>query len=181
MRRWIQVCLACALFWGALDVASSESVPPIAYKYRNDLIRTSRFVFGLTAPSATFGAQIHAESHWDANARSRAGAVGLSQFIPSTSRYMGRRYADLRSVAPLTPAWSLLALARYNWENWQHLHALEAQPCLRMKMTLASYNAGPGVLKRKRWPRETQRYVYRILQVLEPVYVAKGWGLGSCH
>jgi soluble lytic murein transglycosylase-like protein len=158
-----------------------EAIPRAAYTYRTQLIREARFVWGLDARTSTFGAQVHVESGWNAKARNRSGATGLAQFMPRTALHMNRRYPELRKDSgPINPIWSLRALLRYNRENWGHLSKVRDYPCLRMRMTLASYNAGPGVHRYKRWPRETQHYVHRILQVLEPVYVANGWGLGSC-
>jgi soluble lytic murein transglycosylase-like protein len=67
----------------------------------------------------------------------------------------------------------MLHYDRYLWDK------AKGESCPRMRLTLAAYNAGEGRMY-KRWPRETQRYVARVLNVLEPVYVANGWGLGSC-
>lgn len=158
----------------------AESIPRVAYTYRSQLIREARHAFGLTAPSSTFASQIHTESGYRANICNRIGACGLGQIMPRTARGLAKTYPELGPAAPLNPQWALRAMLRYNLENWGHLRALHDQPCLRMKMTLASYNAGPGVLKRKRWPKETQRYVARIM-ALEPTYIAANFGLGSCN
>jgi soluble lytic murein transglycosylase-like protein len=155
-----------------------ETIPPIAYKLRSDLIRASRHIWGISAPSATFGAQVHMESGWNPNVCNRIGACGLGQFMKPTASYMSRRYKDLYPAAPLSPTWAMLALARYNYENFK-LAGDGKLTCAQARRVLASYNAGPGVLKRKTWPRETQRYVQRILYDLEPLYESAGWGLGS--
>jgi Transglycosylase SLT domain len=157
-----------------------ETVPPIAYKLRSDLIRTSRHIWGISAPAATFGAQVHQESGWNPNVCNRIGACGLGQFMKPTASYMSRRYKDLHPAAPLSPAWAMLALARYNSENYARVKNYKFTQCQKMTLTLASYNAGPGVLKRKKWPKETIHYTRRILYELEPLYEGAGWGLGSC-
>lgn len=157
--------------------ARPEAIPPLALKYRPTLIREARFLFGLTAPTSTFSSQIHAESNWNPSARSRSGATGLTQFMPRTAAWMAKRYPDLRPVAPLNPIWSIRAMLRYDRYLWDKARGWEL--CPRMKLTLASYNAGEGRMY-KQWPKETRAYVHRILQVLEPLYVANGWGSGSC-
>jgi soluble lytic murein transglycosylase-like protein len=158
-----------------------DAVPPMAFKLRSDLIRTSRFAFGLSAPSATFGAQIHQESNYQADASNRSGAKGLAQFMPRTALGMSQKYKDLRPPTPYSPAWSMLALARYNKEHYDRLGSKFTQ-CQRLKLTLAAYNGGYGVLKRKQWPKETIYYVKRIIYQLEPLYEAAHFGPGSgCH
>lgn len=47
----------------------AAQVPTAALRYRADLIRSSRSVWGMDAPVATFAGQIHQESQWRANAR----------------------------------------------------------------------------------------------------------------
>jgi soluble lytic murein transglycosylase-like protein len=132
----------------------------------------------MEAPTSTFSGQVHAESSWMASVCSRSGACGLGQILAGTQRWLTARYpASLRPAAPLNPIWSLRAMLTYDRYLWDRA---KGDSCGRMRLTLAGYNAGPGRMY-KRWPAETRRYVHRILQVLEPVYVANGWGLGSCH
>jgi Transglycosylase SLT domain len=178
---WLVLCLLQAT--DAYGKSRPEIIPRAAYAYRTTLIREARFVWGLDARTSTFGAQVHVESGWNANARNRRSAAsGLAQFIPGTALHMNRRYPELRKDGgPTNPIWSLRALFRYNRENWQHLSNVRDYPCLRAKMMLASYNAGPGVHRYKRWPRETQRYVHRVLVQLEPHYINAGFGPGSCN
>lgn len=167
--------------WLALHGADAhaDSIPRAAYAYRSQLIREARLVFGLSSHTATFASQVHAESRWVANARNRSGASGLSQIMPRTALGLARIHSELRPAAPLNPQWALRALMRYNLANYR-LAGNGALTCSQAKRMLASYNAGPGILKRKVWPRETQRYVARIL-ALEPLYIAANFGSGSCN
>lgn len=166
----------------AMDVygKTTESIPRIAYKMRSDLIRTSRFVWGVSAPSSTFAGQVHQESRWNATVCNRIGACGLGQFLKPTASWMAKRHRDLNPAAPLSPTWAMLALARYNLENFRLIGKGPLTQCQKMTLTLASYNAGPSILKRKKWPKETIHYTRRILYELEPIYEAAGWGPGSC-
>lgn len=143
------------------------------------LIREARFVWGLSAPTATLGGQIHAESGYQPTVCNRSGACGLGQFMPATARGLARLYSDLRPAQPTNPTWAIRALVRYDRYIWERVKKYD-NPCQRMRLTLAGYNAGPARMY-KRWPAETRTYVHRILQVLEPLYVANGWGLGSCN
>jgi soluble lytic murein transglycosylase-like protein len=158
---------------------SQAAIPRLAFKYRADLIRNARFSFGLEAPTSTFASQIHAESGWNAGVCNRIKACGLGQIMPRTATGLARTYKELGPAAPLNPQWALRALLFYNRDNFR-LAGNGAITCSQAKRMLASYNAGPGVLKRKSWPRETQYYVKRILFELEPLYESAGWGLGSC-
>lgn len=170
--------LLLALTLAIID-AHADSIPREAYRYRAELIRESRFAFGLTAPTATFASQIHVESGYRSNICNRIKACGLSQFIPSTARAMARLYKDLSPAQPTNPTWALRALARYNFYNFR-LAGNKELTCSQAKRVLAAYNAGAGVLKRKSWPKETQHYVARIV-ALEPLYISANFGSGSCH
>jgi soluble lytic murein transglycosylase-like protein len=178
LSRAILLCLALQ----ASDVygkPGTEPIPRAAYAYRASLIREARFIWGLEAKTSTFASQVHTESGWRFRARNPSGAAGLGQFIPSTATWMARRYADLRPAQVFSPIWSLRAMLLYDREIYRMTRP--GSLCQKMTYTLIGYNYGPARMYRKRLPRETQRYVYQVLKVLEPVYVANGWGLGSCN
>ena len=98
-----------------------------------------------------FVRQITQESHWDPTAVSRAGALGIAQFMPSTAAWLG--------VDPLDPIAALEAAAKLDRDN------LDAFDGDYAKM-LAAYNAGRGSVVRyggvPPFP-ETQNYVNLIL------------------
>jgi soluble lytic murein transglycosylase-like protein len=92
------------------------------------------------------------ESGFDPNARSGAGAVGLTQLMPGTA-------ASLGVTNPLDPAQSLQGGAKYLRQQLDRFGGDE-------RLALAAYNAGPGaVAKYGGVPpySETQNYVNSVM------------------
>lgn len=208
--------LACALrclLWVAIGFAlalgirtASAQIPEEALKYKRDLIRNARAEWGLDAPVSTFAAQVHQESAWRYDARSPVGAVGLSQFMPATARWITEIFPSLADGEPSNPAWALRAMVAY--DRWLYDRVPPAAThCERMAFVLSSYNGGLGWLQRDalaarnggadptRWFanverfnagradwafRENRGYPRRILQNLEQRYRNAGWGIHSC-
>ena len=180
----------------------AQSIPDEAHQYRRDIIRATHHVWGIQfAPSGTFAAQIHQESRYRPAAKSYVGALGIAQFMPATARWIQGAYPKELSGDVMSPEWGILALVRYNRHIWERLSA--ADNCERMAFTLAGYNGGEGwVAKRKKLSdqpdvclfatceinpgikpsnqAENAGYPKRILITLEPLYVAAGFGQGSC-
>ena len=189
----VMVLLAGRQAWGA-------EPPREAMKYQRELIRSARAVWGMNAPIAVFGAQIHQESSWRPDARS-AYAGGLAQFTPATADWIGSTYrTELGLSDPFNPSWAMRALVRYDRHLFDRIEA--ATPCDRWAFVLAAYNGGNGWISRDRalamrngadpdrwwghvelyspraeWAfRENRRYPRRILLVLQPRYLR--WGAG---
>jgi soluble lytic murein transglycosylase-like protein len=114
-------------------------------------------------------AQIHIESKGDQNAVSSEGAIGVAQFLPSTWEALIRN--------KLIPEWFVidneahqriaqLVYLSHLYELWPH--AADD----RRALTAASYNAGPGRIKRlvkdygSAWrdslPSETVKYLHNL-------------------
>lgn len=197
-----------ALLAGLLPLparAQGTQVPQAALQYRSELVRNARAIWGLNAPVATFAAQVHQESAWKPGAVSRVGAQGLAQFMPATSQWIAGLYPALAANEPFNPSWSLRALVQY--DAWIHARVAAATPCDRMAMVMSGYNGGLGWVQRDKslaarqgldsqawWAavetvnagrstanwHENRDYPRRILLRLEPLYVAAGWGPGSC-
>lgn len=184
---------------------AADVVPREAERYRRDLVRNVRLVWGIDAPVATFAGQVHQESGWRHDARS-AYAGGLAQFTPDTADWIGGIFPDLAERQPFNPAWALRALARYDRWLWDKMPGASA--CDRMAFVLSGYNGGAGWTNRDiraarsagaapdRWWggverfnagradwafRENRDYPRRILMRWEPLYLRTGWGLGVCH
>lgn len=101
-----------------------------------------------------FEALVETESNFDPSARSKAGAMGLTQLMPSTAQMLGVKN-------PFDPAQNLQGGAKY-------LSNLIQQFGGNVEWALAAYNAGPGaVTKYNGIPpyAETQNYVKKIMDL----------------
>jgi hypothetical protein len=105
--------------------------------------------------SATLlAAQIYAESTFNPFARSRAGALGIAQFMPATARAMGLD-------DPMDPEQAIDAQAHFMRDLLRRFGSVP--------LALAAYNAGPGrVAASGCIPNipETRGYVARILGLM---------------
>ena len=99
---------------------------------------------------ALLAAQLKAESNFDANAESPAGALGIAQFMPATAAEYG--------VDPLDPAQAIDGQARYMARMLERFGGDPAK-------ALAAYNAGPGRVADGSWEGipETRGYVDKVL------------------
>lgn len=100
-------------------------------------------------PASLLAAVAHQESGFNPNARSRVGAAGLMQFMPTTAKGLGVNTAD--PASSVDGAARMLAGLRNQFGSWE--------------LALAAYNAGSGnVRKYGGIPpfAETQHYVSNI-------------------
>jgi soluble lytic murein transglycosylase-like protein len=119
-------------------------------------------------------AQIFAESRFISDAKSRVGAVGLMQIMPSTAKHMG-----LDPKLLLKPEQNISVGCLYDrrlYDRWKNKKGQD-----RLAFTLASFNAGRSRVLRaesragvRSWqgvkpqlPRETQNYVTKIFNKYE--------------
>ncbi|MGH8622602.1 MAG: transglycosylase SLT domain-containing protein [Burkholderiales bacterium] len=145
---------------------SASTIPPAALKHRGDLIRNARVVWGLSAPVATFAAQVHQESVWRIDARSPY-ASGLAQFTPSTADWIAEKFPEeLGERQPLNPSWALRALMRYDLYLWQRVSDHDSA-CDRMAFALSGYNGGEG-WRKKRQQRSTASGSFRVTGKINP-------------
>jgi len=103
---------------------------------------------------ALIKAIIHAESHFNAHAISRAGAVGLMQLMPETAR-------SLNVDNSFDAKQNIFGGAKF----LQYLHGKFD----RLDLVLAAYNAGEGNVRRYGGIPpfvETQGYVAKVLELL---------------
>jgi soluble lytic murein transglycosylase-like protein len=111
---------------------------------------------------ALLEAVVWQESRWRADARSPAGAIGLTQLMPGTARDLG--------VDPRDPTANLAGGARYLRQQLDRFNG-------NIELALAAYNAGPGrVLRARAVPRipETQNYVRSVIDRLSGQSVSQG-------
>jgi membrane-bound lytic murein transglycosylase MltF len=91
-------------------------------------------------------AQAYQESRLDPEARSRSGAIGLMQLLPSTAKDMG--FTDVSGVEA-----NLQAGIKYMaWLRDTFFSDPALPEAVRVDVALAAYNAGPGRVRR--WRRE---------------------------
>jgi len=158
-RLLIVVAVAICAAWSKHGQA--QEIPREAARYRQELTRNARLVWGIDAPVATFAAQIHQESRWRPDATSPVGAQGLAQFMPSTAEWISAAYPDLNTPGDELPpagrqpagvgsaynsAWALRALVTYDLHLWERTSS--ASPCEHMAKVLSGYNGGIGWVRR---------------------------------
>ncbi len=119
----------------------------------DDFIREASQKYGVERD--LIRAVIKAESNYNPNAESQAGAVGLMQLLPSTADDMG--VTDIYD-----PRENIFGGTRY-------LGMLLNRYAGNMERALAAYNWGPGNVERApdRLPGETRTYIQRVLSYLE--------------
>lgn len=142
---------------GAKDApdASATTLPSfVPAQYREPLLRSGA---RWQVSPALLAAQLMAESGFDPNAGSPAGAQGIAQFMPGTAASYGL-------TNPFDPVAAIDAQA--------HLMSDLLRQFGSPELALAAYNAGPGAVEPCNcippYP-ETQAYVTRILALLDGV------------
>ena len=101
-------------------------------------------------PAGLLEALVEVESGGRPHSISATGAMGPGQLVPSTARYLG--VAD-----PFDSEESVDGSARYLAEQLRRFRSI--------RLALAAYNAGPGVVGGAgAWPDETRTYVERVTE-----------------
>lgn len=195
--------VAFLLLAGLFGAALAAEIPREAERYRRDLIREARAVWGLDAPVTTFAAQIEQESLYRPDVTSHAGAQGMGQIMPATGQWLAQQFPELGPAAPFNPRWAIRALVRYNRWHWERLTG--GNDCHRLAKSIASYNQGLGWTRRQEraapeqarpwwfdgientnpgkaaWAfSETRDYVRRIVLERERKYFAARWSDSPC-
>jgi membrane-bound lytic murein transglycosylase MltF len=185
MRAWV---LLLGLVLGPRGEALAQSPERPRRKapdYDDTFRKYSKRYFGPGFDWKLFKAQGMTESNLDATARSRVGARGVMQLMPSTARAIRSDNEDLSWVED--PEMNIAAGIAYDrtlWRLWEADSVVEH----RTEFMFASYNAGRGTILRaqgharrakldhRQWPsirkvaarvprwrhRETLGYIERI-------------------
>ena len=144
----------------SLGAAASHEAPPLPKdRMYDDIIREAAATYDVDPE--LIRAVIRAESGFDAEATSRAGAQGLMQLMPFLSKELGVK-------DPLDPRDNIFGGAKY-------LSKLLSRHEGNVALAVASYNAGPRAVRRyKGIPpyKETRGYVKKIKGLLADAQVA---------
>jgi membrane-bound lytic murein transglycosylase MltF len=117
-----------------------ERYDPIFRKY-------AKRYFGIGVDWRYFKAQGMAESDLLPTARSRVGARGIMQLMPSTYRAISSRRPEMKAIDD--PEWNIAAGImhdRYLWTLWKDGYTDEE----RFRFMFGAYNAGHGTIYRAR-------------------------------
>lgn len=144
-----QALLGWLLFSLLAGTASAQRTfgadPNAVDRYDDTFRKYSKRFFGPGFEWRTFKAQAMAESNLNPRARSRVGARGLMQLMPSTYRQIQSNNGELRSIDD--PEWNIAAgieYDRYLWQLWND-HETEQD---RLSFMFGSYNAGRATILR---------------------------------
>jgi hypothetical protein len=123
------------------DIAAQDTAPPLSLRLRPELVRAANMVWGLSSPIPLFAGQIQQESGWQPNAVSKAGARGLTQFMPETEKWLAERYnTELGDGHALDPRWAIRAQVRYMRYLFETLGG--ETECDALRFALSGYNGG---------------------------------------
>jgi len=141
-----KILLLLALLPG---LALAQSIPFEAWQYRGQLMQSAWRIHGPDAPTATLAAQIHQESAWKINAVSWAGAQGLAQFMPGTSKDAANRWpSDCEPANPFKPSWAFACRDRYMKSlKAKSLTGGPLSECDDWAFRLRAYNGGGWVTR----------------------------------
>lgn len=153
------------------NLAASDALPyyvDFIRKYNRRLTQTqaTRIAEGVIGFSLQFGvdarlvmALLMAESSFNPNTTSHAGAMGLGQLMPGTARELGVSNAyDTNENLYGTVKLLSRHISTYTAKTGDDFEGL--------RLALAAYNAGPGAVRRHRGIppyRETQNYVRKVI------------------
>lgn len=143
MRRLALVVVAALL---ATDSVPAQERPRRKDDLYDDTFRKySKRFFGPAFDWQLFKAQGMTESNLDSTARSRVGARGIMQLMPSTARSIRSENEDLKWVDD--PELNIAAGIEYNRTLWR-LWEKDSVADHRNEFMFGSYNAGRGTLLR---------------------------------
>ena len=148
-------------------------------KYDHHFRKYAKHYFGPNVDWRWFKAQGIAESNLRPHARSRMGAVGIMQILPSTYKEIKGKNPHLLSIK--TPRWNIAAGIYYDRQMYKNWNKKIPHKQERLAFAFGSYNAGFGGVRKaykkavkvhstiNKWdqvssfsPKETRRYVKRI-------------------
>lgn len=167
---WSVVVLCLALvgagvvWWGVNEARSAGYVGSVVVPSEySDVIREAAERCPAVPPEV-LATQIWAESRWDPEAVSPAGAQGIAQFMPPTWEQYGIDADGDGKADVWNPVDAIHSAAELNCVNRKLVREVAGK---RLHNTLAAYNAGFGAVRKydgiPPFP-ETENYVQKILE-----------------
>jgi len=164
--RWI-VLVLFATSAAYAPTASAQPRDP-ADRYDDTFRKAAKRSFGPAFDWRLFKAQGMAESNLDPLARSRVGARGVMQLMPSTYREITSDNDDLGMIDnPELNIEAGIAYDRRLWLRWEHDSIADD----RLQFMFASYNAGRGTLlsaQRRARQRQLDPRQWRNIEKIAP-------------
>ena len=146
MLRIVTLLLAAFLLAGFTPPRNAEV-------YRNNVIRETRYFWGMQQNPSLFFGQIHQESAWNPDAESKY-AAGLTQFTPDTAKWIQQLYANQLGElcsdpqgCVFSPRWAIRSMLIYGKRLWNQF--VESIGDDKFAFMLASYNGGLGWIRRE--------------------------------
>lgn len=137
--------MVLALIGAGHLAAQRGGAGPVVDRFDPIFRKYTKRLFGPAFDWRVFKAQGLAESGLDTAARSRVGARGIMQLMPSTYESIRSRAPDLLSIDD--PEWNIVAGLRHDRALWQ-MWPEAPTPLDRRRFMFAGYNAGSRTIKR---------------------------------
>jgi membrane-bound lytic murein transglycosylase F len=148
------------------DAAEARQSRKATAKYDPTFRKYSKRYFGAGTDWRWFKAQGMAESDLTPGARSRVGARGIMQLMPST-------YGQIKSALPKfgaidDPEWNIAAGILHDHDLWT-MWTRDVPEANRWAFMFAAYNAGEGTIMRARRAAEAERLDHSQWPAIERV------------
>lgn len=167
------------------DEKKADGPVPIAVprEYEQDVVRAGKICPEISG--AVIAVQIGKESSWQPQAKSKAGALGLAQFMPKTWETVGKDGDGDGSADVMNPHDAIYSQGHFMCSLADQMKKLIAAGKVKgevVNLALAAYNAGPGAVEEYGGIppfTETQNYVQQITQRVAQAKAGGGGGSGG--
>lgn len=142
--------------------------------YDRHFKKNTKHYFGPGVDWHWFKAQGIAESGLNPKAKSKVGAIGIMQIMPSTYKEILKKQPGLGKIEE--PRWNIAAAIYYNRQLYKRWKKKDISVDERMNFTFASYNAGFNrVLKARKKLREKNRTNKKLSNNIVPPEAVNKW------